>query len=164
MKDLTNTQRHPRKVDTGEFELPETVFVRDIENHVFQSIILQCLAKIDGVGLVEGNFIDHILGRSSTERVKGIDVEQDSKNQTVGIKIEINVLYGISIPAKAEEIHSKVTEEITRLTGLHVAYVHLVFKNILPTNATKKLLKREGSAASPTTGNDQIEEEYTDEF
>ena len=37
-----------KKVDTKEFELPETVFIRDIENKVFQSIVLQCLAQIDG--------------------------------------------------------------------------------------------------------------------
>jgi len=44
-----------KKVDTKEFEIPETVFIRDIENKVFQSIILQCLAEIEGISLIEGN-------------------------------------------------------------------------------------------------------------
>jgi uncharacterized alkaline shock family protein YloU len=95
-----------KKVDTKEFELPETIFIRDIEDKVLQSIVLQCLAQIDGISLVEGNFIDHILGRSA-EGVKGIFAEQDDKNQSVRIKVEVNVLYGISIPEKAEKLQKQ---------------------------------------------------------
>src|SRR5215471_18826893 len=92
-----------KKVDTKEFELPETVFIRDIEDKVFQSIVLQCLSQIDGISLVEGNFIDHLLGRSA-EGVKGITAEQDDKNQSVHIKVEVNILFGVKIPQKSEEI------------------------------------------------------------
>src|SRR5215207_54179 len=77
-----------RAIDTKELELPETLFSRDIENKVFQGIILHTLASIDGISLVEGNFIDNILGRSSPEGIKGITAEQDSKNSSVHIKIE----------------------------------------------------------------------------
>src|SRR5688572_16870444 len=96
-----------KKVDTKEFELPETVFIRDIENKVFQSIVLQCLAQIDGISLVEGNFIDHLLGRGA-EGVKGIIAEQDDKHQSVNIKVEVNILFGLVIPQKAEEIQTKI--------------------------------------------------------
>ncbi|MFT5318718.1 MAG: hypothetical protein ACI8RA_001986, partial [Chlamydiales bacterium] len=41
-------------VDTKELEVPDTVFVRDIENRVFQAIILQGLSKIEGISLLEG--------------------------------------------------------------------------------------------------------------
>src|ERR1700730_3507039 len=95
------------KFDSKEFEVPETVFIRDIENKVFQSIVLQCLAQIEGINLVEGNFIDHLLGRSS-EGVKGIYAEQDDKNQSVKVKVEVNVVFGLSIPQKAEEIQTKI--------------------------------------------------------
>ena len=84
-----------KKVDTKEFDLPETIFIRDIENKVFQSIILQCLAHIEGISLIEGNFIDHLFGRSS-EGVKGIYAEQDNKNQSVNVKVEVYILYGTS--------------------------------------------------------------------
>src|SRR5690625_3643869 len=108
-------------VDTQEFELPETVFSRDIETRVIQVIILQCLSKIQDIGLIGGTLMDTLLGRSDTDRVKGIFVEQDSRNHQVKVKVEILVNYGVSIPAKAEEVQSKIVEEITRLTGLHVA-------------------------------------------
>ena len=116
-----------KKLDPKEFELPETMFIRDIEDKVFQSIVLQCLSQITGISLVEGNFIDHILGRSS-EGVKGIYAEQDEKSHSVNIKVEVNLYYGVLIPNKAEEIQTKIAEEITKLTGLHVSSVNIVLK------------------------------------
>ncbi|HEV8052232.1 MAG TPA: Asp23/Gls24 family envelope stress response protein, partial [Parachlamydiaceae bacterium] len=107
------------KFDSKEFELPDTLFVRDVENKVFQGIVLQCLSKIDGIALVEGNFIDNILGRTALEGVKGIYIEQDNKNHSVGVKIDVNICYGYSIPEKADEIQTACAEEITKLTGLH---------------------------------------------
>lgn len=149
------------KFDSKEFVIPETVFIRDIDDKVFQSIILQCLAPIEGISLVEGNFIDHILGRSS-EGVKGIHAEQDAKNHSVKAKVEVNIVFGVSIPSKAEEIQTKIAEEITKLTGLHVASVHVVFKNVLsPEHAMK--LNQANQGPSSLLGS-ELGEEYTDEF
>lgn len=150
-----------KKVDTKEFELPETVFIRDIENKVFQSIVLQCLAQIDGISLVEGNFIDHILGRSS-EGVKGITAEQDDKNQSVNIKLEVNILFGTSIPKKAEEIQTKIAEEVTKLTGLHVSSVHVVFKNVISEEQANKQ-GQQNYPSSHLAGSDSGDD-YSDEF
>jgi len=47
------------------------------------------------------------------------------------VKVEVNVAYGISIPDKAEEIQARLAQEISRLTGLHVGCVHVVFKNLI---------------------------------
>jgi uncharacterized alkaline shock family protein YloU len=154
-----------KKVDTKEFELPETLFVRDIENRVFQGIVLQCLAKIDGIALVEGNFIDNILGRTALEGVKGIYIEQDNKNHSVGVKIDVNICYGFSIPEKAEEIQTACAEEITKLTGLHVSSVHVVFKNVILSEQLKKNFLSDSSlSVPPVLLGSNIEEEYNDEF
>ena len=120
-----------KNMDAREIELPETVFIRDIETRVFQAIALQCMAKIEGIGLLEGNLFDSLLGRD-LDRVKGIYVEQDQKKHSVDVRVEINVQYGISIPEKAEEIQTKLVEEISRWTGLHVAAIHVIFKNMIP--------------------------------
>lgn len=148
-----------KKVDTKEFEIPETVFIRDIENKVFQSIVLQCLSQVEGISLVEGNLIDHLLGRSA-EGVKGIYTEQDSKNQSVSIRVEVNIFYGISIPEKAEEIQTKIANEITKLTGLHVGSVHVVFKNVVPIEQAEQLRLQ---GPSPLLGSN-LGDEYSDEF
>lgn len=154
-----------KKVDTKEFEIPETVFVRDIENRVFQGIVLQCLSQVEGISLVEGNFIDNIFGRTAQEGIKGITADQDSKNRSVNIKIEVNVCYGISIPEKAEEIQSKIADEITRLTGLHVSCIHVVFKNVVPADQIKKMMVAlESSLTSPVIMGSTLEEDYNEEF
>lgn len=123
------------QAELPEFEFPETTYIRDIENRVFQEIVLQCLSHIKGITLLEGTFIDHILGRA--EGITGIHAEQDPKNNTISVKIEVNIDYGLPIPEKAEEIQIKVVQALTRLTGLHVAQVHVVFKQLSKAEPSK---------------------------
>ena len=120
-----------KQMDTKELQLPETLFIRDIETKVFQGVVLQCLTKIEGVALAEGNLIDYLFGRDSSERISCIHIEQDPKSHSVNIKLEVNIAYGVSIPEKAEEIQMKVAREVGRLSGLHVGLVHVVFKNLI---------------------------------
>lgn len=119
-----------KNMDTREIELPETVFIRDIDTRVFQAMALQCLAKIEGIGLLEGNLFDSLLGRE-VERVKGIYVTQDQKKHSVEVRVEINILYGVNIPEKATEVQEKLVEEISKWTGLHVSSVHVIFKDLI---------------------------------
>jgi uncharacterized alkaline shock family protein YloU len=150
------------KFDTKEFEIPETTFSCDIDNRVFQGIILQCLANTEGISLIEGNFIDNILGRSGPESIKGIVVEQDNKTQTIDIKVEVNICYGNSIPAKAEEIQTRIAEEITRLTGLHLSGIHVIFRNVVPYEQMKKALAPRTPVPTPPEA--QSSDDYNDEF
>lgn len=131
-----------KNMDVKEIELPDTVFIRDIETRVFQGIAIRALSKIEGVAFLEGNLFDSLLGRE-IESVKGIHVEQDQKKHSVHIRVEINVLYGISIPEKAEEIQTKLVEEVSRWTGLHVASVHVIFKDLIPPLEPAPALEKE---------------------
>ena len=128
-----------KEIDTKELELPETTFIRDIETRVFQSIALQCLSQIEQIEPLEGNLLDSLLGRDRQDCVKGIHVDQDERSHSVNIKVEINVAYGVCIPEKAEEVQTKLVEVISSLTGLHVGVVHVVFKNLIPSRASKEL-------------------------
>lgn len=119
-----------KQIDTKELELPETVFIRDVETKVFQSIVVQSLSQIEGVETLEGNLFDNLLG-DGLDGVKGIHVDQDQKNHSVNVRLEINVAYGIIIPDKADEIQNKILQDISHLTGLHVGTVHVVFKNLI---------------------------------
>src|SRR5205823_23906 len=76
------------------------------------------------------NLFDSLLGRE-VERVKGIHVIQDQKQHSVEIRVEINILYGVNIPDKAEEVQSKLVEEISTWTALHVSSVHVIFKDLI---------------------------------
>lgn len=127
-----------KQMDAKEIELPETVFIRDIESRVFQSIVLQVLSKIEGVEPLEGNLFDSLLG-DSLDGIKGIHVDQDQKNHSVNVRVEINVAYGICIPEKAEEIQNKILEDISQLTSLHVGSVHVIFKNLISPKSTEEI-------------------------
>jgi uncharacterized alkaline shock family protein YloU len=144
------------KVDTKEFELPETVYIRDIDSQVFQNIVLECLSKVHGIRLGSGGLIESLLGLESKELIKSITIDQNEKEHTVNVKVEINIAYGLSIPAKAEEIQSLITLELTKLTGLHVGEVHVVIKNIFFDDKEKNV--------SLGNGTKKIESEYNDEF
>ena len=126
MSDQTNV------IEKNKEEFTDTIFLRDIESRVFQTIVIKCLSQIEGVGFLGGTLFDHLLGREGVDRIKGIYVEQDQNNQSVSVKIEVNVAFGISIPEKGDEIQEKVAREITRLTALHVSCVHVIFKGIIP--------------------------------
>lgn len=127
-----------QRFDTKELELPETLFVRDIDNRVFQHLVAQVLARVPDVALVEGGFMHNILGRGNTESVSAIHAEQDSQAKSLKIRVELNIAYGVPIPDKAEEIHNLLNRELTRLTGLHVASIHLVFRGLLPQVDTQR--------------------------
>jgi uncharacterized alkaline shock family protein YloU len=132
-----------KNMDAREIELPNTLFIRDIETRVLQGIVLQALSKIEHISFIEGNIFDSLLGRD-LERVKGIHVEQEQKGRSVSVRVEINIVYGISIPEKSEEIHLKLNEEITKWTGLHVASIHIVFKELIaPMESSEESSKKD---------------------
>lgn len=117
-----------KNIDLKEVELPDTDFIFDIETKVIQSICYQCIHKVEGLYPLEAGLIDNLLGQ---EALKGISVQQDSKLHAVLVKLEVAVLYGVSLPHKAEELQTQVFKEVSELTGLHVGSVHVVFKNLV---------------------------------
>lgn len=73
-------------------------------------------------------------------------------------------MYGTSIPGKAEEIQTKIAEEITKLTGLHVASVHVVFKNVISMEQANKLNQQATNPGPSHLMGSDLGEEYSDEF
>ena len=146
-----------------ECDLPETTFTQDIDPKIFQTIILQILSKIEGIALLESGFIDGLLRRSSSDSLKGINIEQDPEKHSINIRIELNVLYGVSIPEKAEEIHRDLARELTKLTGLHINNVHVVFKGLVfPKPVAKKKEDEEKLAEAPVYKDNN--EDYSENF
>jgi len=147
-----------KEIDTKELQLPETTFSRDIESKVFQAIVFQCLAKIEGITLVSKGLIDSLLGRDTQENYSAIHIEQDQKQHAVSVKIEVNIKYGISIPEKAEEIQSKIIETISKFIGLHVNCVHVIFKNLIVEQQNKEEKVKEEEEMESLASSDEYEE------
>lgn len=118
--------------ESASIRFPNTAFMVEVDNRVFQGIVANCLSKVEGVSLPEGNLLDQLLGRGGEERATGIYVEQDEKNRTVTLKIELQIIYGVSLPQKAEELQTKIASEITQYTGMSVASVHISFRGLVP--------------------------------
>ena len=151
------------KLDTKEFNLPDTIFSRDIENRVFQGIIIKSLSDVTGIGLIDGSFFDTLIGR--LDRVKGIYTEQDQASHSLKIRIELNVSYGISIPEKAEEVQAKVIEAITRLTGMRVSEVHVIFKELITKDEAFSKNKKERKAIAPPEDiNRAVQNEFEENY
>jgi|AMWB02.1.fsa_nt_gi uncharacterized alkaline shock family protein YloU len=134
------------QLDPQEFELPETTYSHEIENRVFRGIILNILSQTPGISPLEGTFLETFIGRVDT--VKGITIDQDTKTHSVNIVIEISIQYGVNIPKKAEEIQSRVSQAITEMTGMRVASVHVVFRELIreqkePISSTKRPIEVE---------------------
>ncbi|MFZ4772815.1 MAG: Asp23/Gls24 family envelope stress response protein [Chlamydiia bacterium] len=129
-------------LQSNDSSVTETIFIKDIESRVFQAITIKCLSDIEGIALIEGNFIDHLLGREGLG-AKGIIVEQDPKNQSVSIRVELNIAYGVSIPEKAEEIQNKLIDQVVRFTGHTVSVVHVIFKSMITDIPTEDVSSKE---------------------
>jgi uncharacterized alkaline shock family protein YloU len=129
-------------LQNSESPTAETIFIKDIESRVFQAITIKCLSGIEGIALIEGNFIDHLLGREGLG-AKGITVEQDPKNQSISIKVELNIAYGISIPEKAEEIQNKLIDQIVKFTGHTVSVVHVIFKSMITEQLSEETVTKD---------------------
>ncbi len=115
--------------ESNEYSVPETSYSRDIENNVFRGIVIETLSEISSIGLVEGGFFESFV--HNPEKARGITIVQDPKTRSLSVKIEVAIQYGASIPAKAEEIQTAVVRNLTAITGIHVAEVHVVFKDIV---------------------------------
>ena len=111
--------------DSKEFELPETTYSRDIENAVFEGIVIQCIAQIEGVSLIKANILGNLLG------TKGIKTIQDPATHSVSITLEVNIAFGVAIPEKAEEIQTSIVKAIGKLCSLRVSEIHIVFKGLI---------------------------------
>ncbi len=133
---MAEKKKETVRVDVKELDLPETIFSRDIDNKVLQGIVVKSLSQISGIGMVEGSLFDSILGRM--DRVKGIYIEQEPKTLAVKVRVEVSILYGVSIPEKSEEIQLAITKDITKTTGLRVSEVHVVFKELMQDRGSEK--------------------------
>ena len=89
-----------------------------------------------------------------------ITIEQDAKSHSVNVTIEIGIEYGVNIPQKAEEIQSRVSQSITEMTGVRVAIVHVIFRELArEEQSSSPEKKRPIEAEEPFTSS--IEHEFS---
>jgi uncharacterized alkaline shock family protein YloU len=113
-----------------ELDLPDTTLNQSIDDKVFHGIILKALQPIQGISLQKANVFQTLIGKK--DKIFGISTVQDDKTQSLKVRLEVDVKFGVFIPEKAEEIQMAVIEEITKMTGLRVSEVQVIFKDLIP--------------------------------
>ncbi len=114
-----------------------------IDNTVVEKIVAITCRSVDGVLQMKGNFISSIQeGFGGTDVTKGVSVEMvgdDACNVNVSIIME----YGKSAPKIFQELHDRISEKITTMTGLRVNAVNVRITNVMTREETEGGRKRE---------------------
>ncbi len=102
-----------------------------IDNTVVEKIVAITCRSVDGILQMKGNLISSIQeGFGGTDITKGVSVEmvgEDACNVSVSIIME----YGKSAPKIFQELHDKISEKITDMTGLRVNSVNVRITNVM---------------------------------
>ena len=102
-----------------------------IDNNVVEKIVAITCRSVDGILQMKGNLISSIQeGFGGTDITKGVSVEmvgEDACNVNVSIIME----YGKSAPKIFKELHDKICEKITDMTGLRVGSVNVRIVNVM---------------------------------
>lgn len=114
-----------------------------IDNTVVEKIVAITCRSVDGVLQMKGNLISSIQeGFGGTDLTKGVSVEMvgdDACNVNVSIIME----YGKSAPKIFQELHDKISEKITTMTGLKVNAVNVRITNVMTREETEGGRKRD---------------------
>ncbi len=96
--------------------------------------IIAGTAAVENYGIVAMNSksaTDAILQLVGSENMKrGVDITVLSDGVTVDIDLHVTVMYGVSLPAVAQNAVSNVKYRVEELTGLHVRNVNIFVESI----------------------------------
>lgn len=114
-----------------------------IDNTVVEKIVAITCRSVDGILQMKGNFISSLQeGFGGTDITKGVSVEmvgEDACNVNVSIIME----YGKSAPKIFQELHDKICEKITVMTGLRVNSVNVRIVNVMTREEMEVRRKRD---------------------
>lgn len=102
-----------------------------IDNTVVEKIVAITCRSVDGILQMKGNLISSIQeGFGGTDVTKGVSVEMVGEDACV-VNVAIIMEYGKSAPKIFKELHDKISEKITVMTGLRVNSVNVRITNVM---------------------------------
>lgn len=102
-----------------------------IDNTVVEKIVAITCRSVDGILQMKGNLISSIQeGFGGTDVTKGVSVEMVGED-ACNINVSIIMEYGKSAPKIFRELHAKISEKITDMTGLRVNSVNVRITNVM---------------------------------
>jgi len=123
-----------------------------IDNAVVEKIVAITCRSIDGILQMKGNLISSIQeGFGGTDVTKGVSVEMVGEDACI-VNVAIIMEYGKSAPKIFKELHDKISEKITDMTGLKVNSVNVRITNVMTREEVEGSRRRErgeGEAKAP---------------
>lgn len=114
-----------------------------IDNTVVEKIVAITCRSIDGILQMKGNLISSIQeGFGGTDLTKGVSVEMVGEDSCI-VNVSIIMEYGKSAPKIFQELHDKISEKITGMTGLKVSSVNVRITNVMTREEMEGGRKRE---------------------
>ena len=102
-----------------------------IDNTVVEKIVAITCRSVDGILQMKGNLISSIQeGFGGTDITKGVSVEMVGEDACT-VSVSIILEYGKSAPKIFRELHDKISEKITDMTGLRVNSVNVRITNVM---------------------------------
>ena len=102
-----------------------------IHENVIASIVRKVACSVEGVSKISGSsFVDNIAEMVGSKKMHDRSIVVDMGDSSVSVEVSINLVYGVSLPEVAEKVQKAVADEIIRLTGLKVAKVNIVIREI----------------------------------
>ena len=102
-----------------------------IHENVIASIVRKVACSVEGVSKISGSsFVDNIAEMVGSKKMHDRSIVVEMGDSSVSVEVSINLVYGVSLPEVAEKVQKAVADEIIRLTGLKVAKVNIVIREI----------------------------------
>lgn len=102
-----------------------------IDSDVVEKIVAIACRSVDGILQMKGNLISSIQeGFGGTNITKGVQVEMVGDDACV-VSVSIIMEYGKSARKIFEELHDRITEKISGMTGLKVNSVNVRVVNVM---------------------------------
>ena len=102
-----------------------------IHENVIASIVRKVACSVEGVSKISGSsFVDNIAEMVGSKKMHDRSITVEMGDSSVSVEVSINLVYGVSLPEVAQKVQKAVSDEIIRLTGLKVAKVNIVIREI----------------------------------
>ncbi len=103
-----------------------------IHENVIASLVRRAALSVDGVSRLAGNtLVDNIAEIVGSRRMQARSIAIDmGENNRVSVELKINLKFGFSVPAVAEQVQKAVIEGIEKVTGMTVVKVNVVIQEI----------------------------------
>ncbi len=96
----------------------------EINNAVIAQIVQLCCQEVPGVHAVGGGFAFSDLMGS-----KGVKVQED-ENETYVLKVRVVMKFGVEMARTAQEIQSRVSNQVEVMTGKPVSKIDVIIEGI----------------------------------